>query len=361
MSEPIWLVDPYGDWAKREAIPLYTGLAADLHEITTAPWPRVGARGALVHLDARGDFLDAQVVDLRPGSETAPLRHLYEEVTYVLEGSGNTEIVDPSGDRRSFEWGRGSLFAIPLNVEYRHFNGSGSKDARLVSVTTLPLSMNLFRNERFIFENDFAFPERFGSREYFEGEGTFIPVREHRNMWETNFVPDLLSFSHMTESPGRGTGSLNIMFILAEGTMHAHMSEVAPGTYKKAHRHPPDFHIIQLSGTGYSLYWNEGDAEYRRVDWNYGLMHAPPDQMYHQHFNTGRTPARYLAMALGSLRYPFTMAKRLVTMRDYSQRGRGWQIEYEDEDPRIRNMFDAAVEQAGSGTGDLTAATSDPG
>jgi quercetin dioxygenase-like cupin family protein len=337
--EPIWLVDPYRDWSIKEDIPIHEGLAVDPMSLDTRPWARLGVNGAFIHLDARGDFLSAYLVDLPPAAETTPIRHLYEQVTYVLDGAGSTEITVPGGGRRSFEWGRGSLFAIPLNVGYRHFNSSGRSSAKLVSVTNLPLVVNLFRNEEFIFHNDYVFPERLGERGYFEGEGTFIPVREHRNMWETNFVPDLLSFQHMTESPSRGTGSLNIMFILADGTMHAHMSQVAPGSYKKGHRHPPDFHIFQLSGTGYSLYWNQGDRDFRRIDWTYGLMHAPPDQMYHQHFNTGREPARYLAIALGSQRYPFTMAKRLVTMRDYREKVHDWQIEYEQEDPRIPRMF----------------------
>lgn len=337
--EPVWLLDPYGDWSAKEGVPVYEGLAVQLRDLATQPWARTGVNGALIHLEARGDFLNAMLLEIPPAGQTNPLRHLYEEVTYVVEGRGSTKFVAPSGERRSFEWGPGSLFAIPLNVEHRHFNGSGKSSALMVSVTTLPLMMNLFRSEDFIFNNQSNFPERLGTRDHFEGEGTFIPVREHRNMWETNFVPDLLSFEHMTKSPSRGTGSLNIMFILAEGTMHAHMSEIAPGSYKKGHRHPPDFHIVQLSGSGYSLYWRAGDEDFRRVDWKNGLMHAPPDQMYHQHFNTGPEPARYLAMALGSQRYPFTNAKRQVTLRDYRVKVNDWQIEYENEDPRIPRMF----------------------
>jgi mannose-6-phosphate isomerase-like protein (cupin superfamily) len=337
--EPVWLVDPYRDWSLREGIPIYEGLTADPMAVDTRPWARTGVNGALIHMDARGDFVNAYVLDMPPASETLQLRHLYEEVTYVLDGRGSTEFVLPSGERRSFEWGRGALFSIPLNVPYRHFNGSGHAAARLVSVTDLPLMVNLFRNEDFIFANDSNFPERLGTRGYFGGEGTFIPVREHRNMWETNFVPSLLTFSRMTESPSRGTGSLNIMFILAEGTMHAHMSEIAPGSYKKAHRHPPEFHIFQLAGSGYSLYWRDGDSDFRRVDWTYGLMHVPDDQMWHQHFNTGPEGARYLAIALGNQRYPFTTEKRLLAMQDPRDTITDAQIEYDQEDPRIARMF----------------------
>ena len=40
----------------------------------------------------------------------------------------------PSGERHSFEWQTGSLFAIPLNASYRHYNGSGAEPARFVAV-----------------------------------------------------------------------------------------------------------------------------------------------------------------------------------------------------------------------------------
>jgi hypothetical protein len=121
------------------------------------------------------------------------------------------------------------------------------------------------------------------------------------------------------------------------------------GSYKKAHRHGPDFHVMCVTGQGYSLLWYEGEADWRQVRWKHGTVFAPPDRMFHQHFNTSPTPARYLATAFGSLRYPFTEAKRRALMGtgDGDQQGAvarsvklgGDQIEFEDQSPRIHELY----------------------
>ena len=41
--------------------------------------------------------------------------------------------------------------------------------------------------------------------------------------------------------------------MLADGTMHAHSSEIPTGRYKKAHRHAAGTHVHAVDGTGYSL------------------------------------------------------------------------------------------------------------
>ena len=344
MTQPI-LRDPYLEWVAREGVPIRTGLAFDLLNEPTAPWPRLGGttRGAYIHLTGRGDFVDLSIFELPPGGHTDPQRHLFELVVYVLAGRGSTTV-----EGHTFEWGAGSLFALPLNTRYQHFNASGREPARLAGVSNLPLMLNAFHNERFIFDNPFSFRERLGEERYFRGDGTFLRVRPGRHQWETNFVPDLPRFK--LESWGqRGVGSSNIKFILADGTMHAHMSELAVGTYKKAHRHGPDFHIFPVTGHGYSLLWYAGDPDLQRIDWRPGWVYAPPDQMFHQHFNTAPYPSRYLAVAWGSIRYPFTSDKRAQfgdgSDTDISLGGR--QIEYENEDPRIRHMFEAELARHG--------------
>ena len=88
-----------------------------------------------------------------PGAKTAPQKHMYEEVHYVLSGHGSTTVELPDGSSHTFEWGPKSLFALPLNCSYQHFNGSGQETARLSSTNNLPMVLNLFHQEKFVFDN----------------------------------------------------------------------------------------------------------------------------------------------------------------------------------------------------------------
>jgi uncharacterized RmlC-like cupin family protein len=338
-DHPKLLLDPYMTWSAKEGVPVTEDFGVDLLKVPVAPWARFGVDGGIVNLKGRGDFVSMFVLDLPPGGKTEPQKHLYEEAVYVLSGYGSTTIETSDGRTHSFEWGPKSLFALPLNARYRHFNSSGRERARIVSTNNLAMMLNLFHNEAFIFANPCEFPERQGSQRFFSGEGDFVPVRPGRNMWETNFVPDLAAFE-LKEWAQRGAGGSNMMFVLADATMHAHISQMPVGTYKKGHRHGADFHVFAVTGHGYSLLWYEGDKDFVRVDWQHGVVFAPPDQMFHQHFNTSPDPARYLAIAFGSLRYPFTEQKRHVfTGMDVSVRDGGCQIEYEHQDKRIHRIY----------------------
>jgi quercetin dioxygenase-like cupin family protein len=346
-AKPRYGIDAYLDWVEKERLPVAEGYGIDLFKVETAEWPRYGVKGAVVHLKGRGDFCNMFVYDIAAGQATAPQRHLYEEVIYVLEGSGSTQIELAGGQKRSFEWGPKSLFAIPLNARHRHFNGSGRERALLASTTDLPLVMNLFHNEKFIFDTNFDFSDRSGKNEYYSGEGDLITVRPGNHMWETNFVPDLAAIE-LKSWGDRGAGGTNIMFVLADGSMHAHISEMPVGTYKKGHRHGPGFHVMCVTGHGYSLCWYEGDKEFLRIDWKHGTVFPPADQQFHQHFNTSRHPARYLATNIGGLRYPMTVKQRrsLLGLKA-GEKGAvstnikegGDQIEYEDQDPRIHRIW----------------------
>lgn len=343
------LLDPYVEWAAGEGVPVIEDFAVDLLTAPTKPWPRFGCDGAIINLKGRGNYCSIFLFELRPGAKSEPQRHLYEEVFYVLSGHGSTTIETASGRRHTFEWGPKSLFAIPLNARFQHFNGSGAETARLASTNNLCLMLNLYHSERFIFRNNSSFAEREGADGFFTGEGELTPVRNNRMLWETNFVPDLGSFE-LASCETRGAGSTNMLFVLADGSMGAHCSEMPVGTYKKAHRHGPGLHIFLVHGTGYSLLWYESDKDFVRVNWRHGMAFAPPHHMFHQHFDTSLQPARYLAVGFGSKRYPVVQLRRAGSednRSDLSIKKGGRQVEYEDQDPRIHKLWLSEIAKTG--------------
>ena len=89
--------------------------------------------------------------------------------------------------------------------------------------------------------------------------------------------------------------------------------------------------------------WPEGE-EPRRYEWQVGSMIVPPNLWLHQHFNTGTTPARYLAFKheVVSIRNAQGVPKAWI-----SQRLGGDQIDYADESPKIRTMFAEALARHG--------------
>src|SRR4029453_13272638 len=144
---------PYLEWLQREGIPVTEDFGVDLLQVPTKPWARYDVSGAAVHLKGRGDFLCMFVFDIAPSGATAPQRHLYEEVFYVLDGRGSTTIETPDGRKHSSGGGRKGLFAPPHNPAHRLFNGGGSQAARLVPTTNLPAVLNMFHDEEFVFRN----------------------------------------------------------------------------------------------------------------------------------------------------------------------------------------------------------------
>jgi mannose-6-phosphate isomerase-like protein (cupin superfamily) len=332
-------INTYTQFLESEGIPVIRGFAIDdLKTLELGPWARKGGLGAYVNLEGTGGTNDAYVCEIPPGGSLNPERHLFEEMIYVVDGSGSTSVWYDETHKRSFEWQTGSLFAIPLNARFQHFNVSGRRPARFLAVTNAPVVINLFHNLRFVFDSDFVFDDRFaGQEQYFDGKGEIYQANwGRRNTLVTNFVPDTHSLD-LYEWRARGAGGRNVMIELAHNTMAAHISEFPVGTYKKAHRHGPGAHVIILNGDGYSLMWNEGQP-IERFDWQPGTLVIPPDRTFHQHFNVGASPARYLALRFSGNEESKTKDRsQVMSSRDVKLGGD--QIEYEDQDPAIHRMF----------------------
>lgn len=339
--------DAYEAWQANEGVPSITGFYVDdLKTLELKSWERKGGSGAFLNLEGTGGVNDAHIVEIAPGASSQPERHMYEEMVYVLSGRGSTSVWLDEGNKQTFEWGAGALFSIPLNAWYQHFNGSGRDSLRYMAVTNAPTMLRMFHNDDFVFNNPYRFTDRFGSEQgYFNGEGTLYKQR-NTHAWAANFIPNVHTME-LHSWKERGGGGSNIMLELAHNSMGAHISQFQIGTYKKGHRHGPGAHVVILDGDGYSLLWREGDEEFRKCDWRPGAVIVPPDNWFHEHFNTGTTPARYLALRYGGRRYrqPSSIGRGEI---DVSTKAGGNQIEYTDEDPKVLALFEAECARHGA-------------
>jgi oxalate decarboxylase/phosphoglucose isomerase-like protein (cupin superfamily) len=330
---------PYTRFVRGEGLEILDGIyLPSLHEVELRPWPRRGGRAVFINHDASRTTNDCYVMEIPAGGKLLPQRQLYEETVLILSGRGSTTVWNDAGDRASFEWGPGAIFGIPLNAHHQHFNGSGSQPARYVAVTNLPPLLNVFEEPEFVFGTAHDFKGRFsGEPDYFAESD-----RHDGLLMVTNFVADAVNLP-LIEAGERGAGGGHIRFQLARCSMNSHISQFPVGTYKKCHRHGPGAHIIILSGEGYSLMWPEGEAP-TRYEWKVGSLIVPPNMWYHQHFNTGTTPARYLAFKYEgvAIRNAQGVPKSWV-----SSRIGGDQIDYADESPEVRRMFTEALARHG--------------
>src|SRR6266478_2549004 len=180
---------PYELWQQSEAIPIYHGLGIeDLTTVSLGPWKRKGAMGAFINMLGAGRSCDAYVCEIPAKSQSLPEHYLFEELVYVVKGRGATTVWQEGGRKQTFEWQPGSLFSPPLNTWRQHFNGSGTKPARFMAVTSAPPIFNLFRNMDFVFNNPFPFNDRFDADpESFSGAGESF-LRKGRHVWDTNFI-----------------------------------------------------------------------------------------------------------------------------------------------------------------------------
>jgi quercetin dioxygenase-like cupin family protein len=339
---------PYEIYQEWEGIPVHKGfIVPDLLALELGDWQRSGGKAAFVNQDGAGGMCDTVVEEISAGGQLKPQRHMYEKAVFILQGQGATTIWNEGGKKHTLEWQKGSLFSTPLNTWHQHFNAQGNEPVRLISLTDAPVVINRYRNLDYIFNNSFTFTDRYeGGADAWSGAGGRYlgPEIKRGRVWESNFISDLWAFEPK-DYKERGGDNRTTLFEFVDNTMSAHVSEFPIGKYKKAHRHGAGAHIVMLTGSGYSFLWPEGEyGAKRRVEWGRMSMFTPPMQWWHQHFNAGGEPARYLALK------PWGFKFKVEELKDTGEdvKKGGAQIEYQDQNPEIHQVFLAECKKSGA-------------
>lgn len=324
---------PYDHWFEKnkERIPSFSGLLIqDVRKEPLRPWPDMGVNGLYVKM-ADYQITDGWILEIPPKGSTKPQKHMFESGIYFFGGPGHTIIQQEGRRPQRVDWKYRSLFSIPLNVTYQHFNDS-DQPVRLVAVTSFPFSMNSTNSEKYVFDNPFAFRDRYDAEEDFSKKN----VKVRNNLTETNFVEDALEFK-LDAYDHRGKGTTNTHWSMSGNTMiDLHVSEIPGGLYKRAHRHSSDAFILLLSGDGYSLTWPEGQYDKRiKVNWHEGTMFVPPIYWYHQHLNPAKISGRYLA-----INAPIIVSRLGLRFED----------QLEPDLPQIEQEFKAEVAKRATGS-----------
>jgi len=216
---------PYDKWfaEARSEMPFFEGsVIDDVRTVKLQPWPEMGERvnGLYLRL-ANYQMTDGRILEIPQGGKTEPQRHMFEMGVNFFGGPGHTIIQQDGKAEQRIDWNYCSLFAIPLNVRYQHFNDS-EKPIRLVAVTSFPFILNVTNNLNFIFDNSFAFTDRYNSDEnYWQKQH-----RVRKNLTVTNFVVDVVQ-AELDEHNFRGKGATNMHWSMSGNTMlDFHVSEM---------------------------------------------------------------------------------------------------------------------------------------
>ncbi len=347
----------YDEWMKAEGIPIHAAIAGveDITELPRGQWARTGGLGTFIQLEGvRQEGYGLYVAEIPAGGALEPEKHMYDELIYILQGRGLSEVWHEGQAKRTFEWGEGSLFAVPTNAWHRLMNG-GREPVLYFAKTNATVVMNNFRSTDFIFNCDYKFTDRYsGAADYFHASTEKRYKEGTRTFWVTNFVPDVrtLLMDDMPEKVEDG----QITFFRMSSWEYNHASSWPAGKYHMAHYHGPGALLLGLNSFGYFLIWpkrfgphpfqdGHGDKVVK-MNWKKNSIYSPYGEYgmfgdsFHQHFNTGPGEARHLAMQSNTDFRRGTADRGNIAIKEHASiRGGGYNLAYDDEDPEIRRIF----------------------
>ena len=339
---------PWDVWSSSLGIPVHEGyFIDDVRTVELGWWPERECNAAILKLAGCEGVSEARVTEIPAGKSLPPQKFAFDEIVYVASGRGLTTILgEDDSYQKSFEWQPHSLFLLPRNHRFQLSNVQGSTPARLLHYNYFPPALSIIPDPEFFFNNDSAGKDIVAKEADFYSEAKILQPREGETApglsagmayWLGNFFPDMRAWDRLVPFRGRGAGGHVVWIRYPSSTITNHMSVFPAQSYKKAHRHGPGVVIIIPGGEGFSVMWEEGRDKVF-IPWHEGSVFVPPNRWFHQHFNVGSAPGRYLAFHA-----PRFSAVNWERVED-RQRD---QIEYPDEDPRVREYFENELDKRG--------------
>jgi quercetin dioxygenase-like cupin family protein len=346
-------------YVKEQNVPIVNGVGLpNLDDLPLGKWEALGGRGCFLELDGMEGVTSMWATEVPSGGSVKPMKGLFEQLVFVQEGRGTTEVWKEGSNRKqTFEWQRGTLFAIPMNSWFQYVNAASSP-ALLLTLSTAPFVMDMFQNRDFVFNNNYNFSDRYPDQDdYFNVKGIERDPESGRAIRYSNVIPDLYG-SDLPLDGQRGPGYRFFSIEMTGNILNAHLAQFPSGRYSKAHAHYAGAVLICLAGKGYSITW---PCEYGTRPWEQGLgdhvmrqdytpggLVSPGSGWFHAHYSVGAEPLRLLALRYGSsLRTAAFIEAQTHGNANLDIKKGGRTIEYRDEDPQIRKDYIAAITAEG--------------
>lgn len=283
--ETKFMVDPYMNWLLGEGVPIQSGPAIDTLAATLQPWSRFGMNGAACHVDGSCDFLTAFVFELGVGKSSSEIRHVYEQAHYVLAGQGRTEITLSDGRQTTIEWHEKNLFSVPVNAKARHYS-IGSSPARFIAFSNIRYLLGLYRNEKFLFENDAPMHAR---------QQKALDAGLTSN-------PTLLQPSEEELTP----------IALGDMSVGIDVISLSPHSSMPARRQMQGRHVMGIDGAAQTISFSSEEDKGKRTSWRHGMLAGLRGMHFHRHINEEDMSARMFSVEMGSVSSPMFRSRRHI-------------------------------------------------
>jgi quercetin dioxygenase-like cupin family protein len=277
------------------------GKASEVIRLKTYPVkidPKLGA--GVAHIgEGRMHQVDITLIEIPPGKSLPPHHHMAEEAIYIVSGKGTTEMWTSEATRNKgakYEWAEGDYLSPSLNAWHQHVNTSPDTPARILTITTSPLTLAVF-DEATLSSTDTVFEDRWkysvGRKPEYVSGTTEGPNTVQMHVG--HILPDLIN----RPMNDRGEAQLGIT-ITPDGDMAGNrLLEMEVREFKTVdatspeHRHVWETVYLILKGDGYATLQREGEKE-RRIEWTGGDLFLVEANEYHNHRPLHAAGGRFL-------------------------------------------------------------------